>query len=73
MVATRFQTRNEEEIEQLLRDKSSKSTNEVFNEVLKFMIYDLFYTLITEMCKHFALKSLADIRSLYCSILSCTV
>ena len=45
MVAKRFPTRIEEEIEQLLHDKSSKLTNEVlnkifnevFNEVLTFM------------------------------------
>ena len=34
MVAKRFQTRTEEEIEQLLRNKSSKSTNKVLKEVL---------------------------------------
>ena len=38
MAAKQFQTRTEKEIEQLLRDKSSKSTNEVFNKVLTFVI-----------------------------------
>ena len=33
IAAKRFQTLNEEEIEQLLRDKSSKSTNGNFNEI----------------------------------------
>ena len=54
MAAKRFQTRTEEEIEQLLRDKRSKSTNVVFNEVLSFewtfMICDLFYMKITGIC-----------------------
>ena len=39
MAAKRFQTRSEEEIKQLLRDKSSKSNDEVFNKVLKFVIW----------------------------------
>ena len=38
MAAKRFQTRTEEEIKQLLRDKTSKSSNEVFNELLIFVI-----------------------------------
>ena len=47
MATKRFQTRTEEENEQLLHDKSSKSTNKVtdnavrtwlFNEVLTFVI-----------------------------------
>ena len=38
MAAKRLQTRSEGEIKQLL-DKSSKSTNEVFNEVLTFVIW----------------------------------
>ena len=55
MAAKRFQTLNEEEIEQLLRDKSSKSTNEVFNEVLTFVILtfmtcDLLYMQTTGIC-----------------------
>ena len=41
-----LQTRTEKEIEQLLHDKGSKSTKEVFNEDLLFLIwinvYDLF-------------------------------
>ena len=51
MAAKRFKTRFEEEIEQLLRDKNSKYTkelfNEVFNEILTFVISDLFYMQIT--------------------------
>ena len=38
MVTKRFQKRTKEEIKQLLHDKSSKSTNKVFNEVLTFVI-----------------------------------
>ena len=36
MVAKRFQTRTEEEIEQLLHDKSSKSTNKATDNAVTF-------------------------------------
>ena len=49
IAAKRFKTKTEEEIKQLLRDKSSKSTNKVFNKVLTFVIliniYDLWHIL----------------------------
>ena len=38
MATKEFQTRTEEEIEQLLHDKSSKYINKLFNEVLAFVI-----------------------------------
>ena len=50
MASKRFQTRTEEEIEQVLRDKSWKSTNEVFNEFLTFVICDLIYMQIIGIC-----------------------
>ena len=39
MAVKRFQTRTKEETKKLLRDKSSKSTNQVFNEILTFVIW----------------------------------
>ena len=45
MAAKRSQTRTEEEIEQLLLDKSLKCTNEVFNEVLTFVIWNIIFDL----------------------------
>ena len=60
MAAKWFQTRTEEEIEQLLHDKSSKSTNKatdnavrtwLFSEVLTFVIVTYFICkLITGIC-----------------------
>ena len=43
MAAKWFQTKTEEEIEQLLRDQSSKSTNKATHN-------DLFYMQITGIC-----------------------
>ena len=53
MAAKRFQTRTEEELEQLLRDKIPKSSNEVLTLwfELTFFISDLFYMQITGICK----------------------
>ena len=45
MAAKRFQTRTEDRIEQLLRDKSSKSTNKVLTFVIWINIYDLWLIL----------------------------
>ena len=39
MAAKRFQTRTEEEIEQLLRDKSSKSTNKATLNAVRTLTY----------------------------------
>ena len=54
IAAKRFQTRSEKEIEQLLRNKILKSTNEDINEVLTFelilKICDIFYIQITGIC-----------------------
>ena len=45
MAAKRFQRKREEEIEQLLRDKTSKSTNEVLTFAIWINIYDLWLIL----------------------------
>ena len=63
MAAKRFRTWTEEEMEQLLRDKVSKFTN----EVLKFMIFDLFYVQITGICN--ILQWSRKLTSVYCSVL----
>ena len=55
MAAKRFETRTEQ-IEQLLHDKSSKSTNKATDNaartlsLLTLMIWDLFYMQITGIC-----------------------
>ena len=68
MAAKRFQTRPEEEIEKLLRDKSSKSTNMATHNAVKTL---------TDFCKGQNLDESVQestksrkLTSVYCSILS---
>ena len=46
MAAKRFKIRNEEEIEQLLHDKSSKSTNKATDNVVR-TLRDFSYVFVT--------------------------
>ena len=62
MAAKRFQTRTEEEIEQLQYDKRSKSTNKVTDNAVRTL---------REFCKEQNLdESSQELASVYCSILS---
>ena len=47
MAAKRFQTRTEEEIEQLLHDKSSKSTNKATDNAVRTWLFNEVFTFVT--------------------------